>query len=122
MAEGARIVLGEKGEQLFLNLALKAKEADVVRQIAQVLEGIKAVVALGQSENKDLLELVQSIKVASTEKMVTVNLEYPLAKVMGKIEELSKHAGKSSEKAGHAKHRKNKSDSSAKPEAPAEDP
>ncbi len=121
MAEGARIVLGEKGEMLFLNLALKAKEAEVVRQIAQVLEGIKAVVALGQSENKELLELVQSIKVASTEKMVTVNLEYPLAKVIGKFDELTKHSGKNPEKPAHAKHRKNKSDSSAKPEPTAED-
>ena len=121
MAEGARLVLGEKGELIFLNLALKAKEAEVVRQIAQVLEGIKAVVALGQSENKELLELVQSINVASTEKMVTVNLEYPLAKVMDKIDELSKHAGKDSGKPAHAKHRKNKSDPSAKPEPPSED-
>ena len=119
MADGARIVLGEKGDQLFLDIALKAKDAEVIQQIRQVLEGLKAVVALGQSENKELLELAQSTKVSSAEKVVTVNIEYPLSKAIGKLdgvsEQLQKHLGKPS----HANRRKAKSNPSAKSDSPA---
>lgn len=115
-AEGARIVLGEKADLIFLNLALKAKDPEVLQQIRQVLEGMKALVALGQSENKDLLDLVQSTQVASTEKMVTVNLEYPFAKAAGKLDEFSKHLQKGSDAPHHAKRDKRKSNKSAQPQ------
>jgi hypothetical protein len=92
MADGARIVIGEKAESLFLNLALQAKSAEVSEQIRQVLDGMKALVALGQSDNKELVELVQATQVAASEKMVTVNIEYPWSKAARKLEGMSKHS------------------------------
>lgn len=112
MADGARIVLGEKAENLFLNLALKAKDSEVIQQIRQVLDGMKALIALGQSENKDLLELVQATQVASSEKIVTVNIEYPFAKAVGKFDEMSKHLGSKPAPAQHRKRDHRKSDPS----------
>jgi len=118
MAEGARIVLGEKAENLFLNLALKAKEPEIVQQIGQVLEGMKALVALGQSENKELLELVQSTKVTSNDKMVTVNIEYPLAKVMGRLDGVSHHLQKAIHGSHNKRHGQAESDQPERAEAP----
>ncbi len=118
MADGARIVLGEKGELLFLNLALKAKDTEVIQQIGQVIEGMKAVVALGQSENKELLELVQSIKVSPSDKIVSVNVEYPLAKVMGKLDGVSKHLQKTLGASPQAQAAKAESDESEKSDSP----
>jgi len=121
MAEGARIVLGEKAENLFLNLALKAKDSEVIQQIRAVLDGMKALVALGQSENKDLLELIQGTQVASTEKIVTVNIEYPFAKAIGKLDEMTKHMDSKSAPGKHRKHDKRKSDQSDKSDSPKTD-
>ena len=90
-ATGARIVLGERADRIFANLALKAKDPEVIQQIQQVLEGMKALVLLGQSENKELLELVQSTKVSATEKLVSVNIEYPLSKIIDKLDGLAEH-------------------------------
>lgn len=87
MAEGGRVVIGEKAEKLFLNLALRTKNSEVGEQIQQVFEGIRAMVTLSQAENQDLQELVRSIKVSNTGKMVTVNAEFPVAPVIKKIAE-----------------------------------
>jgi hypothetical protein len=118
MAEGARIVLGEKADLLFLNLALKAKDPEVIQQIRQVIEGMTALVALGQSENKELLELIQATKVSSTEKIVTVNIEYPLSKVMGRLDGGLKQLEKNLGKPGHVKSSKHQSDQSTDAESP----
>jgi len=116
MAEGARIALGEKTDLLFLNLALKAKDPEVIQQIRQVVEGMTALVALGQSENKELLELVQATKVSSTEKTVTVNIEYPLSKVVGHLDGVSQKLKKSMAKPKRAKHAKPDTDKQAESE------
>src|SRR5438105_5932484 len=112
-ADGARLLLGEKTDMLFLNLALKAKDSDIIQQIRQVIEGMTALVALGQSENKELLELVQATKVSSNEKSVTVNIEYPLSKVFGHLEGVSQHLQKNLGKPSRAKHAKSKPEKSA---------
>ena len=116
MAEGARIALGEKADLVFLNLALKAKDPDVIQQIRQVVEGMTALVALGQSENKELLELVQATKVSSTDKTVTVNIEYPLSKVFGHLEGMSHKLEKGLAKPKRGKHAKPNPDKDAESE------
>jgi hypothetical protein len=123
MAEGARIVLGEKADLLFVNLALKAKDSEIIQQIRQVLEGMTALVALGQSENKELMELMQGTKVSSTDKTVTVNIEYPLAKAMAHLNDVTKHVHKAlNGNDGHAHRTKSKSKKSAEKPADAEAP
>jgi len=118
MADAARIVLGEKGESIFLNLALKAKDPEIIQQIGQVLEGMKALVALGQSENKELLELVQSTKVATADKTVTVNIEYPISKVMSKLDGVSQHLQNALNDSTHGRPGKHKSRKSKKADSP----
>jgi hypothetical protein len=92
MADGGCLVLGEKADQLFLNLALKAKTAEVVTQMQQVIQGLIALATLGQPDNKDLMELTQSVKVSTTDKVVSVSAEYPVDKAIEKLsEQKAKH-------------------------------
>jgi hypothetical protein len=87
MTDGARLVLGEKGGSIFLNLALKTRDAEVTSQVKQVIEGMKALVSLGGQENPDLNRLVNSAKVSDSDRLVTLSLEFPVAGVIEKIEQ-----------------------------------
>jgi len=77
LADGGRVILGEDSNELFLDLSLKAKSADVVTQIQQVVQGMIALAALSQSNNQDLQQLAQSAKVSSAGKIVSLKLGYP---------------------------------------------
>ena len=92
MTDGARLVLGENAANLFLNLALKAKSAEVMTQMQQVIQGTVALASLSQQENPDLIQLAQSVKVSGDDKMVTVGVEFPVEKA---IQLLSEKTGKS---------------------------
>lgn len=87
MADGGRIIIGEKAEKLFLNLALKAKNSEIGEQIQQVIEGIRAMATLSQTDNQELQELARSIKVSNMGKIVSVNAEFPVDSVIKKISE-----------------------------------
>lgn len=87
MADSLRLVLGESGDQVFVNLALKAKTPEVSQQIQQVIQGMLALLALSQVDNPDLNQLVQTTKVTVSDKMVVVDLHFPVAKTVQKIEE-----------------------------------
>lgn len=89
MADGARIVLGEKQERVFANVAIKGKTTEVVGQIQQVLQGLVALGSLGQPEDKDLSELVKGIKVAASDKVVSVGVEFPVARALERLAEQS---------------------------------
>ena len=87
MADGGRVVLGEKADRLCLDLALKGKSKEVVTQIQQVVQGMIALFSLGQPKNKDLSELMQSTKVSTSENVVSVGVEYPVQKALIKLAE-----------------------------------
>ena len=92
MADGGCLVLGERADQLFLNLALKAKTEEVVTQMQQVIQGLVALAALGQPDNKDLMQLTQSVKISAADKVVSVSAEYPVEKAIQKLsEQKAKH-------------------------------
>ena len=107
MADGARVAVGERGDQLFLQLAVKGKTADITREIQQVIEGMIAIVSLGQSENKELMQLVKSTKVSGADRVVSLALEFPMADAIKKLREetdrqMKKHKkSKSKEPAGN---------------------
>lgn len=87
MADGARVVLGESAEKVVLDLALRGKTEEVAKQIQQVIEGMIALVSLGQPDNPDLMALAQSTKVSAKDKMISINLAYPADKVIAKLDE-----------------------------------
>jgi hypothetical protein len=88
MAEGGRIILGERSDNLFLNFVLLSKTQEATTQIQQVIQGMVALVSLSQTDNKDLMDLAQSVKVSSDKNAVTLGVEYPVAKAIEKFSEM----------------------------------
>ena len=86
-AEGGQLMAGETADRVFLNLALNTKDAESATQMQQVFQGLVAMAALGQAENQDLQKLVQATKVSGAEKVVSVNVELPIADVIAKVNE-----------------------------------
>jgi hypothetical protein len=86
MAEGGRLVVGEKTNHLFLDLSLRGKSAEVTTQIQQIVQGAVALIALSQGENEDLMRLAQSLKVSTRDNFVTLTLEYPVSKAIEKLD------------------------------------
>jgi hypothetical protein len=113
-------VLGEKKGDVFVNIALKAKDSEVVTQIRQVVEGIIALGSLSHSENKELQDLIQSIKVTATEKVLSVNAAYPVDSLITRATSMLEDE---ESKPRHKKHKdhetgeKSKSDKAEKSEA-----
>jgi hypothetical protein len=86
-ADGMRLAISEAGGNVAVNLAMKTKTAEVAQQVQQVVQGMMALAVLGQNNNPDLQELIQGLKVSGSERLVTVELNYPVAKALQKMEE-----------------------------------
>jgi hypothetical protein len=129
MANGGRVALGEHGDQVFLDLALRGKTAEVSREIQQVIEGMVALVSLGQPDNPDLMDLAKSTKVSCVDQLITISLEYPTGKVLARLNQemtpkprkdaTPHHKAKSKAKAKQRDTESNKPD--VKPEADGDD-
>lgn len=94
MTDAARLVLGETGNQVFLTATLQAKTPELSAQMQQVLQGLIALGALGQPDNQDLQQLIQATKVSANDRLVTVDLQFPVATVVQKIQQRQAEAGR----------------------------
>jgi hypothetical protein len=103
-AQGAQIVAGEQADKLFLQLSLSAKDAEAATQIQQVLQGLLALGALAQSENKDLQELTQATKISSSEQVVTARVELPVATVLDHVAAQEKKISERKQRPSKRKH------------------
>lgn len=88
--EGIRAVLGEKNNNLNLNLTLKARSEDTCKQMQQVVQGMIALVTLSQQENKDLMLLAQSAAVTADNRLVSLGLDYPVKDAIAKLSEFAR--------------------------------
>jgi hypothetical protein len=84
-ATGARIVLGESGDRLRLNVEVKTATVDVARQIQQVAQGLLALAVLNADQNPDLRRLTQAASISSSEKVITLGVDVPIADVIQRI-------------------------------------
>jgi hypothetical protein len=85
--EGAQVVMGEQAENVFVKLALNAKDAESATQMQQALQGLLALVTITQPDNKSAQKLVQAAKVTGAEKVVTVKLDLPASDVIDLVKE-----------------------------------
>lgn len=124
LANSGRVDLGEESDQLFLDVSLKAKSAEVVTQIKQVIQGMIALASLSQPDNQDLQQLAQSAKVSSSGNFVTLKLGYPTDQaVLFLSHNLNKHAEHKKHqrmRSGEDQEMKNKSESDGGSTEPAE--
>lgn len=86
-ADGLQATLRESGDDLLLNLALLTKDAQVSGQIQQVIQGLKALVAIGANDRPEVQRLAQAIDVDARGGRVEVTLRIPLAMAFQKIGE-----------------------------------
>jgi hypothetical protein len=86
-ADGLRLLVSEAGGSLVISLAMKTKTVEAAQQVQQVVQGLLALAALGQSSNSDLQELLGGLRVAGGERLVTVEMNYPVAKAIQKMDE-----------------------------------
>jgi hypothetical protein len=86
-ADGIRLAVGEQGDKLLLNVMLRAKDAETLAQIRDVLQGLKALVTLGGAGNEDLAALSNSARINLDSEVLSVNLSLPLARAMQKVRE-----------------------------------
>jgi hypothetical protein len=114
MAEGGRVALGERTERVFLDLTLRGKTAEVSQQIQQVVEGMVALVSLGQPNIPELLDLAKSTKVSARDQLVSINLDYPSDKLIARIDQELSPKPKAN-KAGKAKNKAKAKQKESKP-------
>ncbi len=86
-AKSGQISAGEKADKVFVSLSLNTRDVESATQMQQVLQGLLALAALSQEENKDLAMLVQGARVSGAEKTVTVNLAVPSETIIAKVSE-----------------------------------
>jgi hypothetical protein len=90
LAKTARLVLGEKTDDLHLALTLEAENQTMRDQLAKIIQGLLALVSLSQVDNHDLAELAQSSQVDTRGNEVTVAIDYPIERVMQLVQTASR--------------------------------
>jgi hypothetical protein len=118
-ANGGRIMLSEDGDKLALSLVLRSKDEAGATKIQQVLQGIVALMTLSQEQrDQDMVDLARAAKIGAEGKNVTVELRFPVAQAITKIEEESE---KRAARHGKAKAEEEKADEESSGETPAKE-
>ncbi|MEZ5278775.1 MAG: hypothetical protein R3F07_20505 [Opitutaceae bacterium] len=86
LAESARLALGEIKDRIALNLTLGARDETTRTQLQKIVEGLLALVSLGQLDNQDLSEIVSSTEVMSDGNDVSVGISYPVDRVLALVQ------------------------------------
>ncbi len=97
-AEGGKVVAGERADRLFLTVSLKAKTADACTQMQQVLQGFQALMALSKTDDPDITALLNSIKITTNDRIVSVSLDYPEQQALEKLAALTDKKAKHKKK------------------------
>jgi hypothetical protein len=83
---GGRLCLGEKDQNVFVNLVFQGKDDMATTRIQQVLQGILALVSLSQ-QDEEITRLAGATKISSDDRDVVINLQYPIERTIEKIRE-----------------------------------
>jgi hypothetical protein len=82
LTESGRVIIGQDAEQVFVTFSLKAKTAEVVTQMQQVIQGMIALASLTASDNEVIQPLTDSAKVSTAGNTVSLNLSFPVEKAL----------------------------------------
>jgi hypothetical protein len=84
-AIGARVILGEVGDRLRLDLNIKTATADAARQIQQVTQGLLALATMNAGQNPDLKALTEAASISAAGQIVTLGAQVPVTAVIQKM-------------------------------------
>lgn len=82
LTESGRVVAGQDADQIFLNVALKAKTSEVVTQMQQVVQGMIALASLTKSDDENIQKLTDSAKVTTSGNVVNLSLNFPVDRAL----------------------------------------
>jgi hypothetical protein len=82
-AEGGQLVMGERQNQVYLSLALKARTQEGAGQMQQVIQGMAALVALTKANDPNVF--LPALQVTTNHRIVSASLEYPVTNVLKMI-------------------------------------
>jgi hypothetical protein len=77
-----RVLLDERGENLFLSIALEAESAGTAQRVKKMVEGLIALAAEEKSDDKNIQLLADSAKVTAENKTVSAAFEFPVERFL----------------------------------------
>lgn len=83
-------VVGERGDDLFLNLSLRAENTEAATRVKKLIEGLLAWAELERAEKQELQLISKSAQVGMAARTVTVGLAYPVERMIRKMAEHAK--------------------------------
>jgi hypothetical protein len=84
---GGRLVIGEKAENLFINVVFRGKSAEACTNVSQVLQGLVALAKIMPQQNEDVTALANSAQIGTKDQNVMLTLQLPISKAINKINE-----------------------------------
>lgn len=85
--EQLALAAGQYDGEVFVQAKLVAGEPEVADQVQAAIEGLRAVVLLQRSENENLVEVLQAVKVDTAEATVSVEWRMTVDKLLKLLEE-----------------------------------
>jgi len=88
----ARLEVGEVGQNLFGTIELTMATEEDAENVSMAVQGIRAIVMLQQNRKpdtqqaKDIIKLAQAIKIGAEGKTVTLQIQWPVADALSKID------------------------------------
>ena len=84
-AQGGRFLVGEIGDDVLLNLSVRAESPETAQQIQQVVQGLIALATLSSDQDRHLATLARKATVTTQENLVTVGAQIPVGDVLEKL-------------------------------------
>ncbi len=88
LASSGALALGENGPNTFAHGALVARSEEMAVKLTKILQGLAAMLSLGESNDKQLAEFLNSVAVTKKDDTVTLDLSYPSARILQMVNAL----------------------------------
>jgi hypothetical protein len=88
LTQSGALAIGQRGADHFARLELAASSGANAEKLAKILEGLTSLLSLSESNDKQLAEFLQASRVTRQGDVVTLELEYPTARLMGMVTNL----------------------------------
>jgi|GEM_PF-531370 len=108
-ATGAQFALGEADGDIRSRLLLTTESKSVSDQLYRIIQGMLALVSFAQVENESIAEIVKNARVDHGSDFVSVDLKYPIERIMTIARALLEEDAKASTRSSSSKKKKTNS-------------
>ncbi|MDB6152783.1 MAG: hypothetical protein JWL90_1236 [Chthoniobacteraceae bacterium] len=92
LASSGLVSLGERDGNMFAHASLIAPSEEMAVKLMKILQGMTAMLSLGESNDKQLAEFMNSVAVKKNKEAVTLDLSYPSARIVQMIKSFEPNA------------------------------